>query len=122
MAEAALQQKGVGEESRSPLDKLILCALRRDAQGVLQLARAHLGSWFMAHAPELLAASGAEAHVALKQPLSEGADQIEVYRVEYAMGLAQQPSTWHLARWSEAPWLPSPVWGCDFDTVCERQT
>lgn len=100
VAEAALQQKGVSDESRSPLDRLFLAALRRDAHGTLQLAHAHLGSWFKAHATELLAASGAEAHVSLKQPLAEGdgADQVEVYRVEYAMGLAQYPSTWHLAR------------------------
>lgn len=68
-----------------------------DAQSALRACSEFASDWFLAHIPEVLAASPAgAAHMSRMLP-HLGATQVEFYKLEFASALAPHASTWRLA-------------------------
>jgi hypothetical protein len=80
-------------------------ALDLDAQSALAAASAFASDWFMAHAPELLAAHPAGAALLGRELPHLGGAQAEFYALEYAAALAPGAATWPLAL-EYAAWCP----------------
>lgn len=123
LASTCMKTKGGGE---GELDKMLMAILERDTQEVMNLSSNLLGPWMMAHVTELLSApAAASAPVSSKEVAEFGSDQVEYYRVLFAMSMASDLSMWkvavaylawcpvHGARATESLFERLPIHQCD---------
>ena len=95
LASSCMKIKGGGE---GELDKMLMAVLERDTQELVNLSSNLLGPWMMAHITELLTdPAAASAPLSSSEVAEFGSDQVEYYRVLFAMSMASDPSMWKVA-------------------------